>query len=831
MPFLPHTRAHMLRATLWAVLLTGVPLALAYQVLGLGHWNLSIPLIYTDADDIWQLVLTKMLVDTGWVLTNPYLGAPGVAHWYNNAAAQTSALHSVLMLGLSAFIHNPVRLQQTYYLLNFPLICLTSFAACRLLGIARLPAFAVGLLYAFTTFRFDYLFYAFLPNYFMVPLALVSVIWVLSGRFTTLFNASEALAGQWHRLMRVLRSRDFILGLMFVLLTAVSDGYFAFFTLLLLGFAALSRAVIGDWRRPLALAPAMVYIVALLGAALALQWPLHEYKETHHSEFYPHGVQDPSLVKHPFEAEVYSTSLKMLLAPIPNNRISALGAFGKWVSHTSDEARAFKQGKATVPLGTLGSLLFGMALILLAIPAARRGLVQQASCDHRRPNPAALPNALPDALLSLTLFIFLCSIFGGIGTLIALVFPTIRAYDRFPLFLIFVLYLGGAWFMTQKLHDADKRARFAWSGLLLLVTAAALYDQIPSDASKGSAAVKNEFLAEGQFVRRIEATLPPDAMVYQFPYSQYLRESKYYGWGSFAGIRLYLHSHDLRWSNGGAKNSPADDWDDFISQLSPNQMITETEAAGFKGFVIDRSVVKPDKYAPFRNAFMTRGDPILNDTASKFVFVKLRDPGYRLSYDHSYKEAINIVVTNPARLLTQTEFSRYVNADTLKRFVISHDSKAGTVIQRAQDPELFANMMELTRGLGHTVIMPITNMQGQLTCKVNAKPGTGNASGTILLTLDNRSAFDWKLGSGPFPIRIGVHILKADGKMLRWDDGFRVSTDAYIRRGSNYTVHLPFSALPLGAYAIGIGPLAAQFALVQDGNAWFGNISCTVPLQ
>lgn len=817
----------MLRFAFWMLLVVGLPLVLAFEVLGLNHWNLSIPWDYNKGDATWQFMLTKTLLDTGWVLTNPYLGAPNIAQFYNNAAAQTSALHSVLMLALSPFIHNAVRLQQIYYLLNFPLISLTSFVACRLLGIARLPAVATGLLYAFTPFRFGFLIYAFLPNYFMVPLALVPVIWILSGRFTAFFDESKVFAGPWYRLMRVLRSRDFILGLVFVLLMAVSDGYYAFFTLLLLGFAVFSRAVIGDWRRPLALVPAGVYIVAMLGTALALQWPLHEYKETHHSEFYPHGVQDPSLAKHPFEAEVYSTSLKMMVAPIPNHRIAAVGAFGDRAVQTNDAARQFKVGKAAVPLGTLDSLLFGVALILIAIPAARRAVVSRISAADGGTDSRASPGALPDALLSLTLFIFLCSIFGGIGPLIALVFPTIRAYDRFPIFLIFVLYLGAAWVITHKLRGAGKLGRRAWAGLLLGVTAAALYDQIPNDASQGSAAVKAEFLAEGRFVRQVEAALPPDAMVYQFPYSQYLRDSKYYGWGSWGSVRLYLHSHDLRWSNGGAKNSPADDWDYFVSQLPPNAMITEVEAAGFKGFVIDRTVVKPPEYQAFRNTFLARGADIFDDAASKLVFVKLRDPGYRLAYDHSYKEADSIVVTDPARLLAQTEFSRYVNADALKRFVASHDGKAAMVIRRAEQPELFVDMAALARGMGQTAIKPITDMRGQMACKVETRPG----SSTILLTIENQSKFDWQFGGGGLPIGIGVHILQPDGKLLRWDNGFRVPTGAYVRRGASDTIRLPLNAVPLGADVVGHGPLAAEFALVQDGNAWFGSVNCTVPLQ
>ena len=58
-----------------------VPLLLATTSLNLWHWDFTIPLVYAGSDDVWQLVLTKVLSQTGWVLNNPYLGAPDIAHW------------------------------------------------------------------------------------------------------------------------------------------------------------------------------------------------------------------------------------------------------------------------------------------------------------------------------------------------------------------------------------------------------------------------------------------------------------------------------------------------------------------------------------------------------------------------------------------------------------------------------------------------------------------------------------------------------------------------------------------------------------------------------
>jgi hypothetical protein len=104
------------------------------------------------------------------------------------------------------------------------------------------------------------------------------------------------------------------------------------------------------------------------------------------------------------------------------------------------------------------------------------------------------------------------------------------------------------------------------------------------------------------------------------------------------------------------------------------------------------------------------------------------------------------------------------------------------------------------------------------------------SSSEIVLTLKNQSDFNWRLGYGPFPLAIGVNYLRSNGDVVLFDDGFRHKADLRIARGESVDIRIPLSSFPASKLAILNGARIARFALVQDGNAWFGSVSCKLPI-
>ncbi|WP_277588011.1 hypothetical protein [Pseudomonas chlororaphis] len=786
------------------------PLIIAYYAMGLNHSDISSPFVYDGLDDIWQFTLTKVLKETGWILSNPYLGAPEIASWHYHSAAQTSALHSIIMLVMSPFFDSAITLQQTYYILNFPLISITSYWACRLLSISRLPAVSAALLFAFCTYRFNFLIYSFLANYFTIPLVMVSIIWIIQGKFDTLLTSTSLLT----TVKSLFRNKFFLLGLIFITLTSLADGYYAFFSLLLFGCAGAIRFAVGGWKQPKILIPAIIYISTLVAISLLIQLPLYQYKKTHHDEFFQNNVADPVLIKHPYEAEVYSSSLKLLLSPNPQHHISALGNIGSRMVDTTNAARRIDRF-AIVPLGIVGSALLLLSFTLLIAPQLRYALFTD---NHTIAQHEKNSIGLGDSLLAIIFLVFLTSISGGIGTLVALIFPSIRAYERFPIFMVFALLLIGALMVSLALKTY-RRTSFI-SAALILITTAGIYDQIPKNVAFRSPNIQPQVTAESAFVNDLESKLPKGAMVYQYPYSQYLTDNKYYGWGSFAHIRLYLFSHNIHWSNGGSKNSPADDWNQRISKLPINELLSEVRALDFKAFVVDRTVIKGNEYTDLKRILHQQHIDLVEESSEQLAYALLPPNNFTVTYSKDYKAIDNITITSSP---DSSVYPELINIKNLEKFLAHNNAGFPLRINRAQHPNIFEDLNIVQKGSGDFAI-PLTDLKATLACT------QADEQKRITMDLTNDNLFNLTLGQGLLPISIGVHIKSKDGTMLLWDSGYRIPVNSILKPGEKKQLVFDLKNYSAANQYRGDPTNSLQFELVQDGNSWFPSVSCTSSL-
>src|SRR5262249_58037941 len=91
-------------------------------------------------------------------------------------------------------------------------------------------------------------------------------------------------------------------------------------------------------------------------------------------------------------------------------------------------------------------------------------------------------------------------------------------------------------------------ARAAFLGVLGLVLAAGLMDQTPRASITPTERVRPAFAHDAAFVRRVEAAVAPQSMIFQLPYALFPEQGALGDMGDYDLLRPYLHSRTLRWS-------------------------------------------------------------------------------------------------------------------------------------------------------------------------------------------------------------------------------------------------------------------------------------------
>ena len=349
----------------------GVALAAcAGAVLALRLWraDLRVPFNYRG-DSVFFAMMVKAVIDHGWYLTNPQLGAPGVLALHD--FPQADGIHLLLIKLLSWFSTDWALLFNIYYLLGFPLIALSAFAVMRHFRVAPGPAFVASLLYAFLPSRLmtgETHFY--LVDFYQVPLAILLALWV-AGDEPPLF-APGANVGAWRPRLVLRRGRS-IAAIAIALLISGTGVYYAFFAGVLILFSGAWSAV---ERRSPRHALAGLAIIAFILAGLTVQSiPTLLY----HRVMGP----NPAAATRPVgEAETYGLRIAPMLLPVRHHRIAALSA----VSYRYEQATGISGEVASTNLGAVGAVGF---LILLGM-LVRRG----------RPATAHLENSHTPSLRS-----------------------------------------------------------------------------------------------------------------------------------------------------------------------------------------------------------------------------------------------------------------------------------------------------------------------------------------------------------------------------------------------------------------------------------------------
>jgi hypothetical protein len=354
-------------------------------------------------------------------------------------------------------------------------------------------------------------------------------------------------------------------------------------TLLGAGFLALRT---GD-RRPFKAALAVIGAAAAAFALMNIDtWTFKAV----------HGPNSGAVVREYKWLEIYGLKLVDLVVPPTTHHFQLFADFAK--AH-----------REAAPLQDEGSYLgiAGLAALGLLVATAISAVVRNRA------------NTIPLEAWQV-LWIVLCFSTGGLNAILgAFGFTLFRTGCRYSIVILAIALVYAA----QRLTALQKAAAFRTDPATLRIgtTTAAiaaslviLWDQVPQAPTREqTATIARQIEADREFVARMEAALPPHAMVFQLPVMEF-PEAPVPGVPPYDHFRPYLYSRQLRFSFGSMKGRPRDQWQQAVQKqlLNGATLNQQTQQIQFNQNSVGASVdeIRKRGFAAIyvnRNGFPDRG--------------------------------------------------------------------------------------------------------------------------------------------------------------------------------------------------------------------------------
>lgn len=516
-------------------------------------FKFTIPYYYAG-DAIFGQSWIKTIVDTGWYLTNPYLGAP---NGYNLADYPMSDNFHFLVIKLLSYItSNYAVITNTFYLLTFPTITLAAVFVFKRFGLVYPFALAASLLFAFQPYHFlRGEAHPFLSSYFIVPLAIWLAVLIATGEIERVGKYNTYT--QWG------------LYLTLCILIGSSGIYYAFFSVFFLIICGILGSIAQKRWQLIGKACLFVFIISATVIINVMPTIIHRAE---------YGTNLEIANRHPLESEAYGFKITPMLLPISNDRIPFFSQL-RYQYDTTTIAPSNALGS-----GIIASLGF---LILLATLLFRTKINNDGDRLY--------------IISKLNVCGVLLGTIGGFGTFLAYtISPMIRCYERISIYLVFFSLYAFFWLCQTYLTRISSKHQ---NSIVWLFASVLLVTGIFNQTSASYKFSNTTFLTtlalyknDKSFIHQIEKILPSESMIFQLPYTPFPESGPVVQIPDYEHFKPYLHSHHLKWSYGAMKGRAVDKWQRSVSSLAVPQMLHDVIHAGYVGIYINRSGYKDQGY-------------------------------------------------------------------------------------------------------------------------------------------------------------------------------------------------------------------------------------------
>lgn len=588
------------------VLAVVVCLLILSWIMQLWRADLRIPFTYTGDSYVYSMFI-KGIVDNGWYYHNPAVGAPTGLEMYDFPLPDN--FHFLTLKLLALFTSDHALILNLFFLLTFPLTTLTSLFTFRQFSISYLPSLVGSLLYTFTPYHFfrgeGHLFYS---AYYMVPLMVLIVLWIYSGKLQLIKRNAET-----GRPSLNFRNGKVIFAFVVAIIIGSSGAYYSFFGCFLMLVAAVLAFIRNRDRYPIVNAIILTAVISLTIFANLAPSLLYVRK---------HG-NPQSMPRSAGEAERFGLKIAQLLLPITAHRVPFMARLKHDYSHAP-----LTNENNNSSLGLAGAA--GFVLLLGVLFTYRRA----------EDDPEDPVDLLP-TLSKLNLAALLLATIGGFGSLFALVIsPHIRSYNRISVYVaffsLFAIVLVLEWIAQRKVRTNNGRIIFAVALVVLLVLG--VLDQTGKHFVPNYAGLREEYGDNREFIARVEQTVPNSSMVFQLPYIPFPEHPPVHKMLDYDHLRAYLQSKSLRWSYGAIRGRYGDEWQKSVSLLPVPEFLENLSLAGFNGVYVDRNGYE-DKGAKIESELtkLLGTTPVTNHT-ERFAFYPMLEYNKQVRQKYSEEE-------------------------------------------------------------------------------------------------------------------------------------------------------------------------------------------------
>lgn len=515
-----------------------------------------------DLDDTWNYngdalffrMIVKGVLEYGWHLNNPRLGAPLGQQLYDIPVVPLENASIALIWVIGLFTSDAATVLNVFYLLGFSLTGLSAYLVLRALRLSPGVSAVCAILFALLPYHWIRAQpHVFLATYYTVPASCYLALQVLRGR-----PLIERRAGAGRGPLAFASKRTLATVALCVLVGS-TGGYYIPFTLALIAVATVVAFAAHRSPRVL-LTGALVWAMIAVTLAVAFSPSLRYALE---------NGRNPETSRQPTLTDELGLRISLLLLPVREHRLEVVDDLRERV----DRSDSTETGSTS--LGLVAALGF-VALLLAAVTRAVR---RPREPDDDRFGAAA----------AATVILLVLATAGGVVALVRFwVGAELRAWNRVSIFVAFLALLAAGLLLERlRRHRLfQRRPPAAWAGALGLVLVVGALDQTNASFIPAYKRLAAAEASDRAFVEGIEARLPEGAAVFQLPYVPFF-EADLADSDQYELLRPYLNSEDLRWSFGSVRGRPGD-WFAAMATLPTNYVLPAVTAAGFDGLVVHR---------------------------------------------------------------------------------------------------------------------------------------------------------------------------------------------------------------------------------------------------